>query len=34
MLYRLDHARKLVALLERQASNISCISYHDGGEGL
>jgi hypothetical protein len=34
MLYQLDHARKLVAALERHASNISCISYHDGGEVL
>jgi len=34
MLYQLDHARKLVAALERQASNISCISHHDGGEVL
>jgi hypothetical protein len=34
MLYQLDHARKLVAALERQASNISCISYHNGGEVL
>jgi len=34
MLYQLDHARKLVTTLERQASNISCISHHDGGEGL
>jgi hypothetical protein len=34
MLYQLDHARKLVAALERHASNISCISYRDGGEVL
>jgi hypothetical protein len=34
MLYQLDHARKLVAALERHASNISCISYHNGGEML
>jgi len=34
MLYQLDHARKLVAILERQASNISCISYHDGAKVL
>jgi hypothetical protein len=34
MLYQLDHARKLVAALERYASNVSCISYHDGGEVL
>ena len=34
MLYQLDHARKLVAALERHASNISCISYHNGGEVL
>ena len=34
MLYQLDHARKLVAALECLASNISCISYHDGGEVL
>ena len=34
MLYQLDHARKLVAALERYASNISCLSYHDGGEVL
>ena len=32
MLYQLDHARKLVATLERQASSISCISYRDGSE--
>lgn len=34
MLYQLDHARKLVAALERQASNISCLSCHDGREVL
>ena len=34
MLYQLDHARTLVAALERHASNISCISYHNGGEVL
>ena len=34
MLYQLDHARKLVAALERHASNVSCISYHDGVEML
>jgi hypothetical protein len=34
MRYQLDHARKLVAVLERQASNISCLSYHDGEEAL
>src|SRR5215831_2463681 len=34
MVYQLDHARKLVAALERHASNISCISYHNGGEVL
>ena len=34
MLYQLDHARKLVAALERHASSISCISYRDGGEVL
>ena len=34
MLYQLDHARKIVAALERHASNISCISYRDGGEVL
>jgi hypothetical protein len=34
MLYQLDHARKLVAALEGHAPNISCISYHDGGEVL
>jgi hypothetical protein len=34
MLYQLDHARKLVAILERQAPNIACISYLDGGEVL
>jgi hypothetical protein len=34
MLYQLDHSRKLVAALERHASNVSCISYHDGVEVL
>src|SRR5262245_40214841 len=34
MLYQLDHARELVAILERQASNTSCISYHNGVEVL
>jgi hypothetical protein len=34
MLYQLDHARKLVAASERQASNISCLSCHDGREAL
>ena len=34
MLYQLDHARKLVAALERHASNVSCISHHDGVEVL
>jgi hypothetical protein len=34
MRYQLDHARKLVAVLERQASNISYLSYHDGEEAL
>jgi hypothetical protein len=34
VLYQLDHARKLVAALERHGSNISCISYHDGVEVL
>jgi hypothetical protein len=34
MRYQLDHARKLVAVLERQASNLSCLSYHDGEEAL
>ena len=34
MLYQLDHARKLVAGLERYASNISCTSYHNGEEVL
>jgi hypothetical protein len=32
MLYQLDHARKLLAALERQAPSISCISYQDGKE--
>ena len=32
MVYQLDHARKLLAALERQAPNISCISYQDGRE--
>jgi hypothetical protein len=34
MLYQLDLARKLVAALERQASNISCLSNQDGKEVL
>ena len=34
MLYQLDHARKLIAALERHASNVSCISHHDGAEVL
>jgi len=34
MLYQLDHARKIVAALEPQGSNISCLSYHNGGEVL
>jgi len=34
MLYQLDHARKLVAALQRQVPNISCISYHAGGQVL
>jgi len=34
MLYQFDHARKLLEVLERQAPNISCISYHNGGEVL
>ena len=34
MLYQLDHARKLVAALERNGCDVSCISYHDGGESL
>jgi hypothetical protein len=34
MLYQLDHARKLVAALDRHASNMSCKSYHNGGEVL
>ena len=34
MLYQLDQAKKLVAALERLASNVSCISYHDGVEVL
>ena len=34
MLYQLDHARRLVAALERQASNISCLSSRDGREVL
>jgi hypothetical protein len=34
MFYQLDHARKLVATLEREASDTSCISYHNGGEVL
>ena len=34
MLYQLDHARKLVAALDRHASTMSCISYHNGGEVL
>ena len=34
MLYQLRHARELVAGLERQASNISCISCLDGREAL
>jgi len=34
MLYQLDYARKLVAALEHHASNVSCISYHDGVEML
>jgi hypothetical protein len=34
MLYQLDHARKLVAALERHASNISCINYHNGEDVL
>jgi len=33
MLYELDHARKLLAVLERHAS-ISCIIYHEGREML
>jgi hypothetical protein len=32
MLYQLDHARKLLATLELQAPNTSCISYQDGRE--
>jgi len=34
MLYQLDHARKLVAVLEHHAPNTSCICCHDGGEVL
>ena len=34
MLYQLDHARKLVATLERRTSNVSCVSFHDGVEVL
>jgi hypothetical protein len=34
MLYQLDQARKLVAALERKASNICCLSCHDGREEL
>lgn len=34
MLYQLDHASKLVASLVRHASNVSCISYHNGREVL
>ena len=34
MLYQLDHARKLIVALERHASNVSCISHHDGAEVL
>ncbi len=32
MLYQLDHARQLVAALERRASNMSCITCHHGCE--
>lgn len=32
MVYQLDHARRLLAALERQAPNISCVSYQDGRE--
>ena len=34
MFYQLDYARKLVVALERDASNVSCLSYHDGREAL
>jgi hypothetical protein len=34
MRYQLDHARKLVAALERHAPNISDLSYHDGEQAL
>jgi cob(I)alamin adenosyltransferase len=34
MLYQLDHARTLVAALEHHAPNLSCMSWHDGGEML
>ena len=34
MLYQLDHARTLVAALERHGSNVSCISHRDAGEVL
>jgi hypothetical protein len=34
MLYQLDRAGTLLAALERQAPNLSCISYHDGREVL
>jgi hypothetical protein len=34
LLYQLDHARKLVAALECKASNISCLSNHNGSEVL
>ena len=32
MLYQLAHAGNLLASLERQAPNISCMSYKDGRE--
>jgi hypothetical protein len=34
MLYQLDHAKKLIAVFERDASNIFCLSNHDGAEVL
>lgn len=33
MLYQLDHARQLVASLEQQASNISCMSCQNYNRG-
>jgi hypothetical protein len=34
MRYQLDHARQLVASMEQQASNVSCMSLHNGREVL